>query len=242
VPASRGAEDSVYQAARDGLVKWLGRAREVVMAPWRQYKAAPNPVAIASTKPLWQEEVDRILPALTPAQREGWAAAHLPGDFDPQDPFIRANLALTHNLLVRIPDEVHAMVVAAILEGAQRAESTEQIANRVDDILTFTGSENWDNRARVIAQTETNRHFNGSMLAHGLSRQQAGDSSLMKRWDTVMDGKERLAHQLANNDVQPLNQPFIVDGEELLFPGDPTGKASNVINCRCSLRLEKAGR
>ena len=212
------------------------------MAPWRQFRAMPNPVAIASTVPLWREQVDRILPALTPAQREGWAAAHLVGEFEPDDPFIRANIALTHNLLVRIPDEVHAMVVSAILEGSQRAESTEQIARRVDDILTFTGSENWENRAKVIAQTESNRHFNGSMLAHGLLREQAGDSSLMKRWDTIMDGKERRAHELANNQTQSLKQPFIVGGEELLFPGDPGGKPSNVINCRCSLRLEKAGR
>ena len=546
--ASREAEDGVFRAAKDGLTRWLGRAREVVMAPWRQYKAAPNPANIASTVPLWQAQVDRILPALTPAQREGWAAAHLPGDFDPQDPFIQANLALTYNLLVRIPDEVHAMVVAAILQGSQKAESTEQIAKRVDDILTFTGSENWPSRAKTIAQTECfpgeteidlalvtaayrrwyegdlftvvtqngnrltatpnhpvltangwralkdlteddylvqdrgnvenaalgidpdvkakpaliaeifdaveavgivrritgadpdfhgdgldgdidvvctdgflrfgvtdglcqhcldvvfvrpdfdrqsileskcssiepaspaglsllsgsgggshddtrlvqdpshgrlrdakilsdlrstasglvptdnvsdvremtgvadfraldyaslapwhigvsqnsvnevtgasisacddigtkaaevlldkvvsievrawsghvynlstvpghyvaqrlivancNRHFNGSMLAHGLLREQAGESSLSKQWDTVMDNKERLEHREANNQIQPLKQPFIVGEEPLLFPGDPSGSPSNVINCRCSVRILKEG-
>jgi uncharacterized protein with gpF-like domain len=212
------------------------------MAPWRQYGAAPNPVAIASTVPLWRAEVDRILPALTPAQREGWAAAHLVGEFDPKDPFIQANLALTKNLLVRIPDEVHSMVVGAILEGSQKAESTEQVANRVDDILTFTGSENWENRSRVIARTELTRHFSGSMLAHGLLREQAGDSSLSKQWDTMMDNKERLAHRDVNNQTQPLKQPFIVGGEELLFPGDPTGRPSNIINCRCQIRLLKSGR
>lgn len=232
----------MFQAAKEGLTRWLNRAREVVMTPWRQFRAAPNPIALASTTPLWQAQVDRILPALTPAQREGWAAAHLVGDFDPKDPYIQANLALTYNLIVRIPDQVHAMIVGAILEGSQKAEPMQQIANRVDDILTFTGSENWENRARVIAQTETNRHFNGSMLAHGLSREQAGDSSLTKRWDTVMDNRERLEHRDANNDVQPLSQPFIVGGEPLLFPGDPTGSPWNVINCRCSLRIEKAGR
>jgi uncharacterized protein with gpF-like domain len=212
------------------------------MAPWRQFKATPNPAAIASTVPLWREQVDRILPALTPAQREGWAAAHLVGDFEPNDPFIQANLALTRNLLVRIPDEVHALVVGAILEGSKRAESTEQIAQRVEDILTFTGSENWENRAKVIAQTETNRHFNGSALAHGLLREQMGDASLTKKWDTMMDGKERLAHHEANDNVQPLKQPFIVGGEELLFPGDPAGRPSNIINCRCGIQILKSGR
>lgn len=207
------------------------------MAPWRQYKTTPNPTAIASTVPLWQAQVDRILSALTPAQKEGWAAAHLPGDYAPDDPFIKANLALTYNLLVRIPDEVHAMVVAAILDGSQKAESTEQIANRVDDILTFTGSENWENRAKVIARTELTRHFSGSMLAHGLLREQQGDSSLTKQWDTTMDNKERLEHRKANDQTQPLNQPFIVGEEPLLFPGDPTGRPSNVINCRCELKI-----
>jgi uncharacterized protein with gpF-like domain len=242
VPASRDGEASVFRAAKEGLTRWLGAAREAVMTPWRRYRAAPNPAAIAATVPLWQAQVDRILKALTPAQIEGWAAAHLPGDYDPQDPYIQANLALTYNLLVRIPDEVHAIVVSAILQGAQNGESTEQIAQRVDDILTFTGSENWENRARVIAQTETNRHFNGSMLAHGLLQEKNGAQGLSKRWDTILDGKERVEHQEANNQVQLLNRPFIVGGEALLFPGDPVGAPWNVINCRCSLRLEKAGR
>lgn len=231
MPASRGAEDSVFQAAKSGLTRWLGRARDAVMAPWRRFKAPPNPDAIAATVPEWKAQVDRILQALTPAQIEGWAAAHLPGDFDPKDPYIQANIALTYNLLVRIPDEVHAMVVSAILEGTNRGETTEQIAQRVDDILTFTGSENWRNRAKVIAQTETNRHFNGSMLAHGLLRERSGEQGLLKRWDTVMDNKERDEHRLANNQVRLLNQPFRVGGEDLLFPGDPTGAPWNVINC-----------
>jgi uncharacterized protein with gpF-like domain len=242
VPASSGAEDSVFQAAKNGLTRWLGRARDAVMAPWRRFKAPPNPDAIAATVPEWKAQVDRILQALTPAQIEGWAAAHLPGDYDPKDPFIQANLALTYNLLVRIPDEVHAMVVSAILEGTNRGETTEQIAQRVDDILTFTGSENWRNRAKVIAQTETNRHFNGSMLAHGQLRERSGEPGFIKRWDTVMDNKERVEHREANDQVRLLNQPFLVGGENLLFPGDPTGAPWNVINCRCSLRLEKVGR
>lgn len=231
MPASQGAEDSVFQAVKSGLTRWLGRAREVVMAPWRQFKVAPNAEAIASVQPAWQAEVDRILAALTPALREGWAAAHLPGDFDPSDPYIQANLALTNNLLVRIPDDVHAMVIAAILEGSNKGESTEKIARRVDDILNYTGSENWENRAKVIARTELTRHFAGSMLAHGLLRQKSGDLSLLKQWDTTMDNKERTEHRLANDQTQPLGLPFIVGEEPLLFPGDPRGSPSNVINC-----------
>jgi len=32
-----------------------------------------------------------------------------------------------------------------------------------------------------------------------------------------------------------MDQPFIVDGESLDYPGDPSGSAANVINCRCGV-------
>jgi len=235
VPPSKGSEDSIYAAAKSGLQRWLKRAREVVMAPWRQFKAQPNAEAVRATVPLWQEQVDRILAALTPALKEGWAAANLPGDYDPRDPYIQANLALTYNLLVRIPDEVHARVVKEILEGTNAGESLEQIANRVDNVLTYTGSENWDGRARLIAQTELTRHFNSSMLAHGLIREKQGQQGLVKEWDTTMDGRERTAHRLTNAKTQPLGQPFIVDGFPMLFPGDPAAPPDLVCGCRCNL-------
>lgn len=237
MPPSPDAEGSAYEAAKNGLRRWLDRARDAVLAPFKRYKAQPSPPAIYSTVPVWQAEVDRILAALTPALREGWAAANLPGDYSPNDPYIRANLALTKNLLVRIPDEVHALVIRQILEGTSNQETVDQIADRVQDVLTYTGSQDWDGRARTISQTESNRHFNGSMLAHGLLLERQGRQGLSKQWDTRMDTRERPAHHQANDQVRPLMQPFIVGGEPLLFPVDPRGSPSNVINCRCELRI-----
>lgn len=241
--ASKKAEGNVFKAASEGLRRWLKVAREKVMTPWRNFKGQPDPVAIYSTVPVWQAEVDRILAALTPALREGWAAANLPGDYDPSDPYIQANLALTKNLLVRIPDEVHALVIAQILEGSDAGESVEAIAERVDNVLNYTGSENWENRARVISVTETTRHRNGSALAHALLNEKQRNVSLTKGWDTNMDGRERPAHREANgHPAIPLHQPFIVGGEELLFPGDPRGLPENVIGCRCDLVIVNAVR
>lgn len=234
---SDGAEEEVRRAAERGLKRWLKKAKDAVMAPWRRFKAQPNPDALRATVPEWQAEVDRILQALTPAAREGWMAADLPGEFDINDPYIQTNLAITKNLLVRIPNEVHARVVAAILEGVNAGEPMERIVQRVQDVLDYTGSEDWPGRAKVIAQTEVNRIFNSSMLAHGLLRERQGVRGLSKRWDTRMDGKERPAHHEANNQVRPLMQPFLVGGEELMFPVDPKGRPDNVIFCRCELRL-----
>lgn len=207
------------------------------MAPWRQFKAAPNPMALASTVPVWQVEVDRILAALTPALKEGWAAAHLPGDYDPNDPYIVANLALTKNLLVRIPDEVHAKVVKEILEGTNAGETTARIAQRVDQVLDYEGTENWPSRARTIAITECTRHRNSSALAHGLLVERQDKRVLHKRWDTTMDNKERAEHRLTNGQTRALGQPFDVEGVSMMAPGDPTGPAYTVVNCRCDLAI-----
>ncbi len=239
--ASKDAENTVYQVAKTGLMRFLNRAREVVLAPFRQFGGTPNADAIYELQPMWNADVERIMAALTPALQEGWGAAHLPGNYDPNDPYIQANLALTHNLLVRVPDEVHSLVVREILEGSNNGESTAEIAARIEDVLTYTGSENWNGRAKTIAQTECNRHYNSSLLAHGLLVERQDGGTYIKHWETQTDGKERADHLDADHQPQPLGQPFIVGGEALMFPGDPLGRADNVINCRCGQTIEKVG-
>ena len=66
------------------------------------------------------------------------------------------------------------------------------------------------------------------------------DGQVMKRWISLMDGRERDWHHeahldYANNPI-PVDKPFTVGSELLLFPGDTSLGASlkNVVNCRCA--------
>ena len=45
----------------------------------------------------------------------------------------------------------------------------------------------------------------------------------------------RPGHAEADGQEVKIDEPFIVDGESLMYPGDVTGSASNVINCRCTV-------
>jgi len=57
-----------------------------------------------------------------------------------------------------------------------------------------------------------------------------------KAWITSGDDAVRPDHRQAGSDYAagiPIDQPFIVGGEPLSYPGDPTGSAGNIINCRC---------
>jgi hypothetical protein len=57
-----------------------------------------------------------------------------------------------------------------------------------------------------------------------------------KEWNTQGDEKVREAHVLADLQEVDADEPFIVDGEELMFPSDTSlgASAGNTINCRCS--------
>lgn len=58
-----------------------------------------------------------------------------------------------------------------------------------------------------------------------------------KRWDAMGDDKMRRWHADADSQVVRMEEPFTVNGELLMRPGDTSLGAtpSNIINCRCSV-------
>ena len=65
---------------------------------------------------------------------------------------------------------------------------------------------------------------------------------LRKRWIAVKDGRTRHEHALLDGQTVALDEPFRIDGHKLMFPGDPSGAARLVWNCRCTMRtVEKEG-
>ena len=62
-----------------------------------------------------------------------------------------------------------------------------------------------------------------------------GEQGYNKEWLTAMDGRERQAHALANGQKVSGDKPFLVGGEYLRFPSDPSASAANRINCRCTV-------
>lgn len=61
----------------------------------------------------------------------------------------------------------------------------------------------------------------------------------VKVWNSMHDNRVRDAHARADGQEAQLDRPFVVDGEELMFPGDPNGSASNIIGCRCWMTYKK---
>jgi len=85
-------------------------------------------------------------------------------------------------------------------------------------------------RAEAIARTETMRaeNFGNEELMRDWGVEQ-------KEWLATPDERVREAHWDANGQVVGIDEPFIVDDEELDYPGDPAGSPGNTINCRCTI-------
>lgn len=57
-----------------------------------------------------------------------------------------------------------------------------------------------------------------------------------KEWIATLDFKTRDAHRQLDGQRVPVNEPFRVDGEEIMYPRDPTAPAYLRCNCRCAYR------
>lgn len=233
------AEAAFAAAVAAALAGFLASAAATVLAPWRLFRLPPDPTALFTLRVEWVQEVDRLLESLTELARRGWddvarqLGVNLP--FDATDSGLDDMLGMTRNLLVRIPDEIYRRIMDELAASSALGEDAGRQAARVEDILNVTGSENWPARARTIAVTEVNRVYAMGQQAAAMRSHMV----LSKSWSSRDDARVRRAHVLADGQTVPLMQPFIVADEPLMFPGDPRGRPSNVINCRCRLKVRR---
>ena len=64
----------------------------------------------------------------------------------------------------------------------------------------------------------------------------------VKIWVTMDDSRVREAHAEMDGVRVPLEDPFICEGYEMMYPGDMSGgaPASLTYNCRCKMQREKS--
>lgn len=146
---------------------------------------------------------------------------------------VEAYLQQAANRLVGIGNELWFNARSSLAEGIALGESQPKLAQRIRDAIGVTQP-----RARTIARTES--HGARSTAAH--MTMQRFESAygvppgvMRKEWQATEDARTRPEHHEADGQTVGFSDPFIVGGASLAFPGDPTGPASLVINCRCAI-------
>lgn len=119
-----------------------------------------------------------------------------------------------------------------LIESANNRLAPREIGRELKKRVGFNKS-----RALMIARTEMT-----NVAAMAVER--AGKDSeleLYKVWNHYPHGKFRESHLALNKTYVAFNEKFkLEDGIEMKRPGDPSGGASEVINCRCNMSLATA--
>ncbi len=87
-------------------------------------------------------------------------------------------------------------------------------------------------RSVNISEDQSHKAGNAIIEAFGSVAQKTGEV-MWKMWMSRRDGKVRHTHAVADGQTVRANETYSVGDSELQFPGDPSGSAAEVINCRC---------
>ena len=138
------------------------------------------------------------------------------------NPFTKLSIAgeLDKQAIMR---KLESELTTAILKG----ESIPNIAKRLKNV-----SEGYLGDTIRIARTETTRVENSAKQNVGDEGKRLG-FKMWKRWVATSDARTRPDHAAADGQEVPNDEPFIVGGEEMMYPGDVSMGCSawNVINC-----------
>lgn len=242
-------ERAVGRSWLAALTAWMDAVRPRVTAPARQAGLPPEPVMVLSENGRWVEQLNELVrPTLLGVLRRAYdrlSGQQPPGGFD-QSQYVTDYLNASVNRMTGIPDEVYRLIAAQIAEGVTEGESIPDIAARVDDVLTVSGSQRWQNRAVVVARTEVTAANSAGALAAGAQLEITEGRRMVKTWVATTrppsSERTRPSHLEADGQTVALREPFIVgsEGARMQYPGDPTGPADEVIQCRCTLIIRAA--
>jgi SPP1 gp7 family putative phage head morphogenesis protein len=114
-----------------------------------------------------------------------------------------------------------------ITQGIIQGESLDGMVKR---LLTNLKTNN-ENKMRMFARTAMTSAQNAGRLQQMKDAKKKG-IKIKKRWVAVLDERTRSSHQELDGDTIEVEEKF---ANGLMYPGDPSGAASEVFNCRCKI-------
>ena len=153
-----------------------------------------------------------------------------------QESMVRAvqlDSKISKGLYSRLGEDVGMLkkkIASEVSRGIATGANYRQIAKQ----LELKSNIGYNNAVR-IARTEGHRiQVQAGMDACYKAQEMGAD--VVKQWDATLDSSTRESHQAVDGQIREIDEKF---SNGLMFPGDPSGGAAEVINCRCAL-LQRA--
>lgn len=118
--------------------------------------------------------------------------------------------------------------------GQQREDGNAGIAAVENAIENVLGVQAAEDHAANIAVTESVTAMNGGQNEVVMIYNQAG-ATQKRQWWTQQDSKVRPDHKAAHGQIRGALEPFLIGGEQCMYPGDPILTPKQRCNCRCTV-------
>ena len=175
---------------------------------------------------------DGFIGALYNIQGQGIPLA-LPIDPAQVTQAIQADTKLSETLYKALGKDITALkknVASEISRGFATGAMFSEIARNVASQARIPL-----NNAMRITRTEAHRiQTKAGMDACVKAKERGAD--VIKQWDSALDKQTRDSHVKLDGERRELDKPF---SNGLMYAGDPSGRAEEVINCRCAI-LQRA--
>ena len=121
-------------------------------------------------------------------------------------------------------------VASAITQGIMQGETIPQIAERM--AKTVAGMN--ERSAIRNARTATTSAENGGRY-EGYRRMKEAGVKLTVEWCATLDDRTRETHRFLDGQRRDVDDPFDVDGQQIMYAGDPYAPQALIWNCRCTM-------
>jgi uncharacterized protein with gpF-like domain len=139
--------------------------------------------------------------------------------------YARANAAQKAKM---IGETTRTRIQRAVAEGVEGGMSVPEIADLIEEKTYGVINEY---RAELISRTETH----AAMQYGSIEAAKSTDMMKTKTWLSGQDERVRDDHAEMDGQTVGIDEEFDGPCEGMSYPGDPSGPAEEVINCRCVL-------
>ena len=130
---------------------------------------------------------------------------------------------------VNVPKDIawnKQLIQSSVLQGILQGESMKDIAGRFERVVGMTESSAMRNARTAVTGAENSGRVDSYKRAEkmGIKMQQV--------WMATLDGRTRDSHAMLDGERRDVGKEF---SNGCRYPGDPSGDAGEIYNCRCTL-------
>ena len=135
--------------------------------------------------------------------------------------------------VAKLKKHITAQVSRGIASNMPFAQVAQQLSTKMVGQYKNPGGSLYN--AMRIARTEGHR-IQCQAGDDACINAKARGADIVRQWESTLDGRTRDSHARVDGEIREVGEKF---SNGLMFPGDPSGAAAEVIHCRCAL-LQRA--